>query len=449
MLYIAVIHVFKLVWKPDEARNFIPIQQDGQQCKKKNIFEVLSPIDQSPKHRQPHTILIEASIGTGKTLLLKKISFQWAICGLLKNCDMLFLLHLRDPLVQDMDSLSDFVHYFFEYDEDYKDLALQFASELQQDEGQSITLLLDSYHAFPNNLKENSFIAKILQRRVLPNCDIVLTSQHPCDASGKLNFIVSHWFKLEGSIKEYSIEEKQQEAETLYKHLETNSLLNCYYLRLYMNILLILHKERVFLLNFTDYYSKFICLSINRYLKKLEEKEAITDINKLQPPFSNIIKQLSKLAFERLIKDQSIAIFEDDLKKECPDLDVNKWGGLGLLYAMNHESPKKYQFLDYSVLEFLAAYHVSTLPSDMMVNLLQEQFWNQKYNHMFIFYVGLTKGRDPSFKRFLSDENDHVTIADKYLSDHSKSDYLYKCFKEIGDEEVCKIIESTYVSNYG
>lgn len=413
------------------------------------ISEALSLIesDHPANRKQPCTILIQGTYGSGKTALLKEISFQWASGTLLKNCDVLFLLHLRDLLVHEMDSLFDFLYYFFEHDTNYKEIVSEFEVELLQDGGQSVTLLLDSYHDYPHSLQQNGFIAKILKRKVLPACTIILTSR-----TAKLKFEVTYQFKMKGLTKKYSIEQCQHEAAVLYKYLQNyQDIPNpCYYIPLYMNMLLVMYKEGIFLTKFTDLYSQFICLTINRYLRKRGTKGMIKNITELElkQPFSNIITQLSKLAFTGLKRNQTI-FNEVELTGECPDLikvDSKTWGGLGILRTMSHVDPEQintFQFFHYSMQEFLAAYHLSKLPSDEMIELLQKEFWNQKYHRMFIFYVGLTKEHNSCFKKFLCDGNDEFTIPEEYLSDQSKCSYLYQCFKEVGNEKACNDIEST------
>ena len=60
----------------------------------KDLQEVLLLLEQPCKSGQPQTILIEGSPGIGKSVLLKQISYLWAVGTLLKESSFLFLLHL-------------------------------------------------------------------------------------------------------------------------------------------------------------------------------------------------------------------------------------------------------------------------------------------------------------------------------------------------------------------
>ena len=71
---------------------------------------------------------------------------------------------------------------------------------------------------------------------------------------------------------------------------------------------------------------------------------------------------------------------------------------------------------------------------------------------MFAIYVTLTKGQRPSFKQFIKPSwgewligfltGHDVQVANKFLCDQVKCFYLFRCFFEAGDKEICKCIEN-------
>ena len=61
---------------------------------------------------EPKLILIDGAPGMGKTTLCKEIAYQWAKGELLKDTKIIFLLFLREPAVQNMSDLNDFIQYF-------------------------------------------------------------------------------------------------------------------------------------------------------------------------------------------------------------------------------------------------------------------------------------------------------------------------------------------------
>jgi len=77
--------------------------------------------------------------------------------------------------------------------------------------------------------------------------------------------------------------------------------------------------------------------------------------------------------------------------------------------------------------------------------VLENHFWSKRYFNMFSMYIGLTKGHRNSFKQFLADGDTHTRIADKFLTEQKRCLYLYKCFFEAGNNEMCQHISEAKV----
>ena len=76
----------------------------------KNIVYILELLENS--NNQTHCILIEGAPGLGKTILLKQISYEWANRKILVDFQLLFLIPLRNPKVQEFSSVTDLVKHF-------------------------------------------------------------------------------------------------------------------------------------------------------------------------------------------------------------------------------------------------------------------------------------------------------------------------------------------------
>ena len=72
-----------------------------------NIVDILELLENS--NNQTHSILIEGAPGLGKTILLKQIAYEWANRKILVNIQLLFLIPLRNPKVQEFSSVTDLV----------------------------------------------------------------------------------------------------------------------------------------------------------------------------------------------------------------------------------------------------------------------------------------------------------------------------------------------------
>ncbi len=433
----------------------------------KDLQEVFSQLEQPSDGQHQRSILVEGSPGVGKSVLLKHIAYLWAQGELLTNTDFLFLLHLRDPSVQQMHSLDALVRHFYHYDKQ----ASLVTSCVAQDGGKSVTILLDGYDELPVNLRQNSFIADLLQRRVLPACSIVVSSRPHASTHLRDNIscqveILGFSEKDQQHFIEHSLKDQPHKISELKQYLKHHSTIsNLCFIPFNMTILLFLYKdkeERPLPTNSTGLYNLFICLTICRHLRvkcKVTLDEEIEHLNKLPKPYSDIINQLSTFAFKALGNNQLVFTLAE-IKKECPDIDkaINGFGLLQVVeYAGRMSKSLSFNFIHLSIQEFLAAHHVTTLPPSKELSILQKNFWNNPvYFNMFDIYVALTNGQQPSFKHFLHDKQpslmgrfkklftgreDSVGIPQQLLNDKIKCLRMYRGFQEAGDVTMCKSIE--------
>ena len=265
---------------------------------------------------------------------------------------------------------------------------------------------------------------------------------------------------------EHSLKDQPHKISELKQYLKHHSAIsNLCFIPFNMTILLFLHKdkeERPLPTNSTGLYNLFICLTICRHLAKsgITLDEDIKDLNGFPQPYQKIINQLSKFAFKALGNNQLVFTLAE-IKKESPDIDkaINGFGLLQVVeYAGRMSKCLSFNFIHLSIQEFLAAYHVTTLPPSKELSILQKNFWNNSvYLNMFDIYVALTSGQRPSFRRFLQQpslmerfkevftgtEEGPVDIPWQVLCDKLKCHRMYRCFLEAGDMVMCKSIEDT------
>jgi len=131
--------------------------------------------------------------------------------------------------------------------------------------------------------------------------------------------------------------------------------------------------------------------------------------------------------------------------------------GLGLLQAVQHfgytDTTTTVNFLHLTIQEYLAAYHVASLSPDEELLVLHENFWLFNFHHMFLTYVGLTKGQRQAFKHFLSGggkyfgtgsnllsrlfsckKRESDKICENFLCNFEFCFHLFKCLYEAGDK---------------
>ena len=420
-----------------------------------DISEILAPLEVSDKAQ---TILIEGAPGIGKTILLKHIAYSWAEQGMLQKYNLVLLVHLRDPTVQKMSTLEQLFQYFCkQFGSNAAKIAITCSEYFLENNGKSLTLLLDGYDEMPEELRGNSLIADILNRQVLPDCGLVVSSRpHAslllCKQASLRVDILGFSEEQRKHYIEHSLNDESQ-IKQLNTYLDQHNIISSLcYLPFNILLLLFLYKQGFLPDNATELYSIFICLTIRRNLTKygITVKQVITDINNLPEPYGKFIQQLSKLSLQALNKNQLIFTL-DEIKQFCPQVESipGALNAFGLLQAIEHvsifQTTTTFNFLHLSLQEFLAANYITTLTPDEELSILEEYFWRGSHSNMFTIYITLTKGQRSSFRKFLSGGDDTIAIHSKFLEDELKSIHLYRCFNEAsGDDRVCRTIERKF-----
>ena len=235
-----------------------------------------------------------------------------------------------------------------------------------------------------------------------------------------------------------------------------------------MVVLLFLYKQGISLPNHsTQLYNHFICLTICRYLAKYGHylDNAITGLTDLPDPCNKIIQQLSKFSLKALNNNKLMFTF-DEIKVACPDIaDIPEAiNGFGLLQAVQHfgltgksRKTMTFNFLHFSIQEFLAAHYVANLSPSDELEILKKKYWRNTHSNMFAFYITLTKGQRPSFKQFIKPSlrqrlmgfitGHGAEVANHFVDNQIRCFCLFQQFFEAGDMEICRSIESKTAFN--
>ena len=140
----------------------------------KELAEILTPLEQC---KDPQFILIEGAPGMGKSMLLKEIAYRWGDKQLLRTFKLVLLLRLRNPTVQQVVSVSDLLQHFCMGNRRAVELASSCHDFLSENDDKDLMLLLDGFDELPIELQKGSLISKILNRKVLPYCALVVSSR--------------------------------------------------------------------------------------------------------------------------------------------------------------------------------------------------------------------------------------------------------------------------------
>ena len=431
----------------------------------KEIAEILVPLEKS---EDPAFILIEGAPGIGKSVLLKEVSYRSANKELLQKFELVLLVYLRDPSLQQIVSVSDLLQLFCIEDDNATQIASACAQYLFANSGKTLTLLLDGYDEYPEHLRESSLVSKILKRQVLPLCGLVVSSRpHASEhlreqATIRVDILGFTETERDLYIKQ-ALPDQPDKIEELTEYLHQQpSVDSICFIPFNMFILLYLYKlGNPLPRNSTELYHHFICSTITRNLSKSGNpltSNKITNLTDLPESCSRIIKQLSKLSLEAL-NNNKLTFTLDEITAACPEIAATPEAinGFGLLQAVQHfglyAKTMTLNFLHFTIQEYLAALYISHLPPSKELKVIEANFWSNIHFNMFSIYISLTKGQRSSFKKFLSGGffkklfSGGCAISRKFLNDQLKCFRLYHCFKEVNNQTLCNTIERAEVFN--
>ena len=408
----------------------------------KQLVDISAPLQESDN---AHLILVEGLPGIGKSLLLQEIAYKWSIGKLLQKFELVFLIQLRSPAVQQVSLVADLFHLVCTQQTDATEIATACSKYLFNNHGKDVVFLFDGYDEFPEHLQKDSLVADILKRKVLPHCGLIVSSRP--HASVRLRQQATIRVNILGFAEEerklyiqQSLNEQPHAVKELIEYLEGNLTINglCF-IPFNMVILIYLYKQGIPLpSNPTQLYNYFICLTICRHLAKSGQPldNTITDLAKLPEPYNTIVQQLSKLSFEGLNNNKLVFTLEE-MRAACPSVEAieGALNGFGLLQVVQHfRKMMTFNFVHFSIQEFLAAYHITQLLPNEGLQVFKDKFWDDLHSNMFAMYTSLTKGQQSAFKQFLSGGDDMITIAEIFLKNQLKCLRLFRCFYEANDE---------------
>ena len=425
----------------------------------KNIDEIFAsnPNSVDKKNIPPRRILIEGIPGVGKTVLAKEIAYLWAAKELLHDIKVLFLLFLRDPVLQKVKDLEELVEYVYRRCFDAEELR---SCTKRLGNAKNICFILDGYDEYNNLGQQESFITGLIEGDILPNAIVVITSR-PTEDTFILRDKVEKRVEILGLAKK---ERDQYITDVLsdskkiefQKYLKEQPIINDYcYVPLYLVILLYLFQRDYLPKSLTEMNKSFIFHTVVRHLKGVG-KTPIKKFEDLQPAYPYVVEQLCYLAFTGLQNDRLVFSIDEIHFEVNGELFKN---GFGLLQPLQYyfkeegaafsEEGTTYNFLHFTLQEFLAAYYVSTLPVKEQNSHMENTFWKDRFAYMWVMYVGIV-GVNDQFTQFISGGKTYknktgLKITDTIQKDKRKRLHIFQCYMEAKSKaEIPELISSMF-----
>ena len=429
----------------------------------KKITDIFTTDSSDHACEPPKRILIEGAPGIGKTVLVKEIAYRWANDELLQSVDLVILLYLRDPRLQSVESAEQLFRFYTS-----SNIASDISDYLHSGNESKVAFLFDGFDEYPAALQKCSFIVDIIEGRCFPDSVVVVTSRPT--ATVFLHDQVDRRIEILGFEKEerekyimHSLSNSPEKKIRLDKYLKQQPTINAFcYVPLHLAVLLYLFNEEKNLPEtLTEMNQSFIIHTIYRHLRKneMDSLGVIKKLSDLPKQVYNIVYKLSQLAFNGL-QENKLVFTLNEITNVCPDITDTSGNinGFGLLQTVQHFSKEgvgvtaSFNFLHYTMQEFLAAFHVSTLPGEQQSLQMEQTFWDERFNFMWMMYVGIVGAQSNVFSYFISEGNTYkyknnggLKLLDDIMRDKRKRLHVFQCYTEAkSNTEVPKVIATMF-----
>ena len=412
------------------------------------IDEMLSVFDSS----EPQFMYVEGAPGIGKTFLIQEIARKWGKGEILKHFKVVLIVRLRESASRSFKSFEELLQSFFPGDNVTDEITVC-SKYFSAKSGEEVLFLIDGFDEMPLDMLNDSFINNILVRHCLPCCGILLSSRPSAAQTVMDKYTPTNMVNILGFNEQQRIDyinsvlQDSKDIQKITNYFQTHfTISNLCFIPFNLAVLLYLYKHRKDLPeSIYGLYNYCVCCTVHRYLRRNTEyskEDVVTDLEKLPDSYKKVINQLAKLAMDMLLADK-IIFTDEDIKSTCPDIKEYA-DGFGLLQTMEkyNEVGKTctYNFIHFSIQEYLAAHYIAHLPPDEALVAFKEQFSKALHFNMFAIYVAYTKGQQQSFKTYLSDGDSAVGISEKFLGNQHNCIRLFQCFFELKDKEMCNSI---------
>ena len=366
------------------------------------ILEEKAPVEMEQIMDTPPgtCVLVEGAPGVGKTTLSWEVCKRWAEGNLFNQYSLIFLLRMRDEMVQSAETLKDLVLYPVE------ERLEEITRYLNDTGGTNTVILLEGLDELPQHLlTRSSIFTRLLAGTELPNATILITSRPSATAQlwKKWKERISKHVEITGftedNIMEYAASILgQQELSKFNTYISTApSIKQMMYVPLHSGIVVELYRmckdsDKSLPTSKMALYTQLVHTILARHLTKhptyKNDEIDIDDFTDLPDDICPLFRDLTELAYENVTRQQLII--------KAKDKPIQH---LGLMHEVvqqlpnKHKSQHTYTFLHLSIQEYLGAVYMSRMETSTQERLVKSMFSKRHLRNMAMFLAAITKSK--------------------------------------------------------
>ena len=415
------------------------------------VHHVLKP----SKGGQSLRVLIDGPPGIGKTTLCRKLLNMWAK-GELKYGQYNLVLYcpLRKYKVARANELQELLNCTYKCKE-----IIMVTEYLNKDHGEGLLIIFDGWDELSPELRQSSLATRIICREELYKCSVIVTSRSYASSSLLEFTTINRHIEVMGFSEEEiktvvrgTLEKEPHLGEKLIKDLEMrDDVQSLCYIPLICSIIILVYRKTKGELptTLTQLYENFILQTIRRHVKRKTahniEPKQLHNLHHLPSVLDKSFQELCEFAYINLIENNPKITFSSSQLTQFFKESVQE-DYLGLITTFTLYDEESYQFLHFTIQEFLAAWWITKyIKTEKTEKMFADHYNDDHFQMCLRFVAGLTQLKHESYKEFFNVQHlkgklQHTACRSMilfssitYIKDISDLEYTYIDLSDISD----------------